>query len=231
MTWRSNTDIVTESQWTTSKWGGLGVPTSDIPSTGDSGAGYLYNDIAAQSGVATDEWSGVILTSPSSGTFTTYEDSSFSLVGASDGVHTAIYQGKKNGVVYGEYTITMTIGSSSSPFSGDVVKQAISLTPKALNVNTGWAGNINKSIIDITSKTLSLYVTQSFYGTIQKDSISVIPKTLAMPTTSPFVGEVLKHNYTVSNKTLSLASDSITHSVSIARLHIFKLKRNIYIIK
>lgn len=99
---------------------GLGVPASSIPSTGDSGPGYLFNDIAEQGAAPTDEMRGEILTWPSAGTLTANEDSSFSFTGAPDGVYTATYRGYKNGVSYnnpdeagGEWIITMTIGSEA----------------------------------------------------------------------------------------------------------------------
>lgn len=92
---------------------GLGVPASSIPSTGDSGAGYLFNDIAAQGAAPTDEMRGEILTWPGAGTLAANEDSSFSFTGAPDGIYTATYRGYRNGVGYGDYTITMTIGSEA----------------------------------------------------------------------------------------------------------------------
>jgi hypothetical protein len=113
MTWRSNTASTTDGAWITSKYAGLGVPSAEIPSTGDSGAGYLYNDISAQSAQPTDEMRGQILTWPSAGVFAVNEDSSFLFTGAPDGAYAATYRGYKNGVSYGDYTITLQVGSNA----------------------------------------------------------------------------------------------------------------------
>lgn len=113
MSWRSDSSELFAGKWTSSLYAGLGIQAQNIPATGDNGAGYLYNDIAAQGAAATDEMRGQILTTPAAGTFTHYEDSSFSFTGAPDGVYTFTYRGFRNGVSYGDYTVTMTIGSPS----------------------------------------------------------------------------------------------------------------------
>jgi hypothetical protein len=92
---------------------GLGVLGSQVPSTGDHGPGYLYNDITLP-GEADDEFYGLILTVPSAGTFFAYEDSSFTLTDAPDGNYTFTYEGFKNGVSYGEATVNITIGSGGA---------------------------------------------------------------------------------------------------------------------
>ncbi len=114
MSWRSDSSQLFAGKWTSSLYAGQGIQAQNIPSTGDNGAGYLYNDIAAQGAAATDEMRGQILTLPAAGTFTPYEDSSFSFTGAPDGVYTFTYRGFRNGVTYGDYTVTMTIGSQSA---------------------------------------------------------------------------------------------------------------------
>lgn len=114
MSWRSNTVDTTGGGWITSRYAGLGVPSADIPATGDSGAGYLYNDFVAN---GAGEYRGVILTLPSAGSFTTYETSAFSFTDAPDGVYTATYRGYKDGVTYGDFTITMTIGGGGTVYT------------------------------------------------------------------------------------------------------------------
>lgn len=103
--------------WVTSIWDGLGIPAAQIPSAGESGAAYLFNDIAEQGASPTDEFSSTILTVPPAGVFTHDEYSAISFIGAADGVYTATYRGRRNGVVYGDYTVTMTIGSASTGLS------------------------------------------------------------------------------------------------------------------
>lgn len=114
---------------------GLGVPASSIPPTGDSGAGYLFNDIAAPS----DEMRGEILTWPSAGTLAANEDSSFSFTGAPDGVYTATYAGYRNGVQYsnpetsgGEWVITLTIGSGAGSVDLAADTSSVSVASAAL---------------------------------------------------------------------------------------------------
>lgn len=55
---------------------GLGVIGSEVPSSGDDGAGYLYNDITLPDD-ANKEIRGYITTWPTDGTLYAYEDSSF----------------------------------------------------------------------------------------------------------------------------------------------------------
>lgn len=95
---------------------GLGVLGSAVPSTGDNGPGYLYNDLTlpADSG---KEVRGLILTTPSAGTFKRYEDSSFTLAGAPDGTYTFTYRLYSDGTDLGTATATITIGSIPNVYS------------------------------------------------------------------------------------------------------------------
>lgn len=88
---------------------GLGVLGSAVPSTGEHGASYLYNDLSlpADNG---KEIRGLIVTPPSAGTFFAYEDGSFSLIGAPDGSYTFTYRLFVDGVDLGETTSSVTVG-------------------------------------------------------------------------------------------------------------------------
>lgn len=90
--------------------GGLGVLGSSVPSTGEHGASYLYNDLdlPADNGV---EVRGLVETPPSDGTFFAYEDGSFSLVGAPDGEYTFTYRLYVDGVDLGTAGVTLFIGT------------------------------------------------------------------------------------------------------------------------
>lgn len=110
MRWRSNTDASTASKWVTSRWPGLGVPVSQIPVGGESGDAYLRNDAIELNAAPDDELTGHILTKPAVGTFTTDEYSRLIFSGAPDGVYFATYEGKRNGIVYGVFTITLVVG-------------------------------------------------------------------------------------------------------------------------
>lgn len=88
--------------------GGLGVLGSEVPSYGDAGPALQYADISLPA-EANDEFRVVLVTTPTLGTLTVYEDSSFEYTGP-DGVHTFSYAGYKNGILYGTATVTLTLG-------------------------------------------------------------------------------------------------------------------------
>lgn len=113
MSWRSDSSQLFAGKWTSSLYAGHGIHAQNIPSTGTSGAGYLFNDIAAQGMAATDEVRGEILTWPSAGTLTVNEDSSFSF-SAPDGSYNFGYRGYRNGASYGDYTAALTIGGAAT---------------------------------------------------------------------------------------------------------------------
>lgn len=87
---------------------GLGVLAEAVPSTGEHGAGYLYDSLEfpADSG---KEVRGLITTWPTQGTLTAFEDSSFEYDGASD---TFAFQMYVDGVATGTpQTVTITVGA------------------------------------------------------------------------------------------------------------------------
>ena len=91
---------------------GLGVLGAVIranTATGDAGPGYLYNDwqSAADDSV---EMQGLIVTPPSVGTFFAFEDGSFTLIGAPDGVSTFVYRLVAGGGDMGTAQATIQIG-------------------------------------------------------------------------------------------------------------------------
>lgn len=88
---------------------GLGVLGSEVPSTGEHGPSYLYNDLVLPDD-AGKEIRGLIVTPPSAGTFFAYEDGSFSLVGAPDGTYTFTYRLFVDGADLGTATATIIIG-------------------------------------------------------------------------------------------------------------------------
>ena len=88
---------------------GLGVLGSAVPSTGEHGASYLYNDLSLPADDG-KEIRGLIVTPPSDGTFYAWEDGSFSLIGAADGEYTFVYRLFVDGVDGGTATATITIG-------------------------------------------------------------------------------------------------------------------------
>lgn len=111
MSWLSDSTELVSGGWLSSQFAGHGVRADQIPSTGTNGPGFLFNDVAAQNGQPSDEFRALILTLPTQGTFEPNEDSSFVYTGASDSF---TYRGYKNGVAYGDYTVTMTIGTGQA---------------------------------------------------------------------------------------------------------------------
>jgi hypothetical protein len=91
---------------------GHGVLGSEVPSTGEHGAGLLYNDITLPD-EAGDEFRALITSVPVGLTLFVYEDSSFEASGA-DGTYVGEYEGFKNGVSYGTAEFTITIGETGA---------------------------------------------------------------------------------------------------------------------
>lgn len=94
---------------------GLGVLGADIPSDGDNGAGYAYNDLTLPAD-AGKEICGRITTWPSAGELYAYEDTSFEFTGP-DGAHTFAYQLYVDGVATGSpETVYLQVGSPVAGF-------------------------------------------------------------------------------------------------------------------
>lgn len=91
--------------------GGLGVLGDSVPSNGLFGASYLWNDVQYND-LQLSEVMGRVETPPSAGVFFPYEDGSFTLIGAPDGVYTFTYRLFVDGVDSGTATVTITIGAS-----------------------------------------------------------------------------------------------------------------------
>lgn len=99
---------------------GLGVPAESIPSSGDSGASFLYNDLSlpADNG---KEIRGEILTLPAAGTLFVNEDGSFTFTDAADGDYSFTYQLYVDGVAIGSpATVSITVGEGGVVISGAV---------------------------------------------------------------------------------------------------------------
>lgn len=135
---------------------GLGVLAENIPSTGTSGASYLYNDLSlpADNG---KEICGRITSWPSAGTLYAYEDGSFSFTGAPDGAYSFAYQLYVDGVATGSpTTVDLTVGvltlrpglfTNANTFFAPTVALASgpqTLTPGLLtNANTFYSPVVN----------------------------------------------------------------------------------------
>lgn len=92
---------------------GHGVLASEVPSTGEHGPGYIYDQVNGL-GLTAEEVRGLITTWPASGTLTAYEDSSFEF-DAPDGSYSFQYQLYVDGVATGAVqTVDITIGSGTT---------------------------------------------------------------------------------------------------------------------
>ncbi len=96
---------------------GLGVLGSAIPSTGDSGASYLYNDLSLPAD-ADKEICGRITAWPASGELVAYEDGSFEFSGAADGAYSFSYQLYVDGVATGSPVgVDLAVGAGGTTVS------------------------------------------------------------------------------------------------------------------
>ena len=100
---------------------GLGVLGSEVPSTGTHGPGYIYPslDLPGDNG---KEVRGLIVTPPGSGTLVAGEDSSFLLIGASDGEYSLVFPLFEDGADLGLVTATFNVGPVS--LAGSAAAQA-----------------------------------------------------------------------------------------------------------
>lgn len=207
MTIRVDSASLIAGKTVVSVYAGHGVLAQDIPDTGTNGASYLYNDIAAQSMQPTDEVRGEILTYPSQGIFNVNEDGSFSFTDAPDGTYTATYKGFKNGVSYGDYTITLTIGAGN--FTETLSKRALVVVGKQLGVSVSPSLSLSKASLNYSGKLLSLTTSTSsdFVGQISLRSVVVTGKTLGLTTSSAssFTETLNRTTLVYRGKQLSLA--------------------------
>lgn len=87
---------------------GLGVLGSEIPSSGDQGAGFVYADLSLPAD-ASKEIRGLITTWPTAGTLFANEDTSFTF-DAPDGSYSFTYSLFVDGVNVGSATALLTVG-------------------------------------------------------------------------------------------------------------------------
>ena len=132
---------------------GLGVLAENVPSTGTSGASYLYNDLSlpADNG---KEICGRITAWPSDGTLYAYEDGSFSFTGAPDGAYSFDYQLYVDGVATGApATVDLTVGvltlrpglftNSNTFYAATLTPGEVTLAPDRLdNANTFYSPTV-----------------------------------------------------------------------------------------
>lgn len=118
MTWRAESSQLIAGRWVAGDRG-LGVDGFTVPATGVDGASFLYNDLGFP-GDELVEIRGHVLTVPSAGTFFAYEDGSFELLDAPDGVYQFTYRLYVNGADLGVATVEIYVGVQPGTSSGVV---------------------------------------------------------------------------------------------------------------
>lgn len=177
---------------------GLGVLGSAVPSTGDNGAGYLYNDLSLPAD-ASKEVRGLILTQPSAGTLYAYEDSSFEFTGAPDGSYTFTYRLYVDGADTGVGTVNLQVGSPVA----------------AVSATTALPSFSGSASVDGTPATVTISATTAlpaFSGSASVSSAAAasISTTTALPT---FSGQALGFGGSVAvNSSTALPGVSISIS-------------------
>jgi hypothetical protein len=96
---------------------GLGVLGLNIPSTGTDGPGFLYNDLSLPADLVNEFYGHITSNTFPAGTFYSYEDSSFSVIGAPTGIYNFVYDLYQNGVLIGSTSAQIAIGGGVASFN------------------------------------------------------------------------------------------------------------------
>ena len=188
--------------------GSLGVLGSTIPSAGDSGAGYTYNDLSLPSDNA-KEICGRVTTWPTNGTLVAYEDTSFEYVALSDGADLFAYQLYVDGVATGSpATVTLLVGSVPVTISCALGSATASGLPATLT----QSATISAALGTATASGLPATLTQSatISAALGSATASGLPATLTQSATiSAALGTA-----TASGYVASISTGSFTGSIS-----------------
>jgi hypothetical protein len=127
---------------------GLGVLGSAVPSTGEHGAGYLYNDLVLPAD-ADKEVRGLITVAPVGlDSFFAFEDSSFEAAG-NDGIYGFTYRLFVDGVDQGTADVTINIGgTTTTPAAGVATVSAIGGS-RAATAASSAAGAASVSVVGL----------------------------------------------------------------------------------
>jgi len=151
---------------------GHGVLGSEVPSTGDNGAGYLYNDLSLPAD-ASKEVRGEITAWPSAGTLFAYEDSSFEFTGAPDGSYSFTYQLYVDGVATGSPQVSTIDVGSAVPFSETALQGAVTVSGQSLDLSAGFESTSSTGNITVTGLVGTLIAGASFDEVALQGSITV----------------------------------------------------------
>lgn len=193
---------------------GHGVLAQDIPSTGDSGASFLYNDITLPAD-NNKSIRALVSNRPVVGNLFIYEDGSLTATGFPDGIHTFNYQLYVDGVATGSLA-TVTMEFATTPFTGTITKLELPIQSKLLDITTGssqsFSGTLTKYDLNLSSKLLegSFGTVIPFTGVVDKTSLNASYKQLigVFGSSVPFVGDISKQNLSIAGKELSITTGS-----------------------
>lgn len=130
MSWRSDSTQLVAGSWVSSIYPGLGILGSALASTGVSGpsAGYIAFDAGDEN--KEFRW---VPTPPSSGIFTSNENTSFTYSGSSTSFTEHMFV---DGVDLGQSTLSLTLGSSSVTDAGGIVTGEAFGSPTVTTITT-----------------------------------------------------------------------------------------------
>lgn len=151
---------------------GLGVLAENVPSTGENGPGYLYNDLSlpADNG---KEVRGEIVVWPSAGTLAANEDSSFEFTGAPDGAYTFQYQLYVDGVLTGSpATVDLIVGGATT-VSATAANIGISAFDATVITTTNTIVSATSASIGVSAFDASIVVGNSTIVNATVASVSV----------------------------------------------------------
>lgn len=129
---------------------GHGVLASGVPSNGEHGPGYLYDQITAL-GLTTEEVRGTITAFPLSGDLFAYEDSSFTF-DAPDGSYSFTYQLYVDGVSTGSpQQVDITVGAAGSNVTISATESGSDTGAVAVDTDIGLSLSATETGQDVAS--------------------------------------------------------------------------------
>lgn len=210
MSWGSNPDSALSGGWLTSAYPGLGILGAAIPASGDNGGSPVLND-----GInSAKEYRWELVTPPSAGSITLFEDLTCLFSGSPDGIYTAVYRLWEDGANQGTATITLQIGPSHTTITATLagVVGSVASAPSPKTVISSALANIFGAVTSASGT--SLTTVSASLGNISGAIASrVSPKTTISATLSGVSGAVVSSTG-VAVTTISANLAAIVGSVS-----------------
>jgi hypothetical protein len=173
---------------------GLGVLGSAVPSVGDNGPSYLYNDLNLPDD-ANKEYSGFVETPPGIGTFFAYEDGSFSYDGPTSFF---TYRLREDGVDLGTQTVTLNMSQDCTGImawteSSDIMSMSAAITiPLNGSINWAEADDVVLVVAELTG------VNVGVVSWTEADDVTSLLSFLQVTTNTSYTEEPDSHNISAS---------------------------------